>query len=88
MKLIIAITKDENSKDITDNLIAEDYRVTRIASTGGFLRRGVTTMIIGTEDENVDDVINIVRGNCEPIPDRTTRCTTLFVLNVEQFTQV
>ena len=88
MKLIIAITRDEDSKIITETLIAEDYRVTQIASTGGFLRRGMTTMMIGVEQEKVDDVINLVRGKCESGADRTTRCTTMFVLNVEHFAQV
>ena len=88
MKLIIAITRDEDSKGLTETLIAEEYRVTRIASTGGFLRRGMTTMMIGIEDGKVDDVIDIVRGNCAADSDPNTRCTTLFVLNVDQFEQV
>ncbi len=88
MKLIIAITRDEDSKGILDTLITAEYRVTRIASTGGFLRRGMTTMMIGIEDEKVDEVINIMRGNCAAVNEPTSRCTTLFVLNVDRFEQV
>lgn len=88
MKLIIAITRDEDSESIISDLIQEEYRVTRIASTGGFLRRGQTTMMIGVEDENVDDVIAILKGKCTPVSESDQRCTTIFVLNVDHFVQV
>jgi uncharacterized protein YaaQ len=87
MKLIIAITRDEESDSIINGLIQDEYRVTRIASTGGFLRRGMTTMMIGVEDEKVDGVIDCIKGNCAPVSDSDQR-TTIFVLNVNQFMQV
>jgi uncharacterized protein YaaQ len=87
MKLIITITRDEDCKSISEALIEKEYRLTRIASTGGFLRRGQTTMMIGVEDEKVEDVIKIVRGNCAPVSERSRRCI-LFVLNVEGFMQI
>jgi uncharacterized protein YaaQ len=88
MKLIIAITRDEDSDSIIETLVEEEFRVTRIASTGGFLRKGMTTLMIGVEDEKVDDVINTVRGKCAPVSEPIMRCTTMFVLNVDRFTQV
>ena len=88
MKLIIAITRDEDSENIINNLIQEGFRVTRIASTGGFLRRGMTTMMIGVEDEKVDHAIANLRDKCSPASENNERCTTIFVLNVTQFTQV
>jgi uncharacterized protein YaaQ len=88
MKLIIAITRDEESEIIINALIQKEYRVTRIASTGGFLRRGMTTMMIGVEDENVDDVITTVRNNFTPDTEIGKRRTTIFVLNVDRFEQV
>lgn len=88
MKLIIAITRDEKSENMIHSLIEKDYRVTRIASTGGFLRRGMTTMMIGVEDEKVEEAIQLMREKCAPVADPGTRCTTLFVLNVDRFTQV
>ena len=88
MKLIIAITRDEESEIIINALIQKEYRVTRIASTGGFLRRGMTPMMIGVEDENVDDVITTVRNNFTPDTEIGKRRTTIFVLNVDRFEQV
>ena len=88
MKLIIAITRDEDCEKMIGALIAKEYRVTVIASTGGFLRRGMTTMMIGVEEEKVDDVIATVRNNFTSNSEIGRRHTTIFVLNVDQFTQV
>lgn len=88
MKLVIAIIRDEDSDPILHSLVEHEFRVTRIASTGGFLRRGQTTLMIGVEDEKVDQAIQIVSEICTPNIDPSNRCATLFVLNVEQFSQV
>ncbi|UCD97501.1 MAG: cyclic-di-AMP receptor [Chloroflexota bacterium] len=88
MKLIIAIVRDEICDQITQSLIKDDFRVTRIASTGGFLRRGMTTLMIGIEDEKVDQVVHIIGDECGHISDQYGRCATLFVLNVDNFIQV
>ena len=88
MKLIIAIIRDEDSEPVSQALIGGDFRVTRIASTGGFLRRGSTTLMIGVEDAMVDNAIEVVRENCTPALEPGLRRATLFVLNVDRFTQV
>jgi len=88
MKLIIAITRDKHSEEIINSLIQEDYRVTKIASTGGFLRRGMTTLMIGVEDEQVENVFDNLRNICGSLSEDNERCITIFVLNVSQFMQV
>lgn len=88
MKLIIAITRDEDSDKILESLVEKEFRVTRIASTGGFLRRGMTTMMIGVEDDKVDEAFRIVGDKCAPVAEYGSRCTTMFVLNVDRFVQV
>jgi uncharacterized protein YaaQ len=88
MKLIIAIIRDELSDPILQSLIQDEFRVTRIASTGGFLRRGVTTLMIGVEDEKVDQAIQLVREACDPAIYQNTHNATMFVLNVDQYLQV
>ena len=65
MKLIIAIVHDEDSGRLTDRFNSEKIRVTKLASTGGFLRSGNVTLMIGTEPENVDGIINIIKDVCE-----------------------
>ena len=88
MKLILAIIRDDDSEKVSSALIDKEYRVTRIASTGGFLRRGMTTLIIGVEDNRVDEAINIVGENCSRSTDPGMRRATLFVLKVDDYTQI
>ena len=46
-------------------MLAGEHRFTRVGSTGGFLREGNTTLLIGAEDSQVDDVLLIIGKNCE-----------------------
>jgi len=88
MKLIIAIIRDEDNEPVSQALIAAEFRVTRVASTGGFLRRGNSTLMIGVEDEKVDTAIQVIRANTARPEDPTTKRGTLFVLDVKDFTQI
>ncbi len=47
MKLIIAIVQDEDASRLVSNLMNEGYGVTKLATTGGFLRAGNTTLLVG-----------------------------------------
>jgi uncharacterized protein YaaQ len=88
MKLIISILRDTDSDPVSQALIQGGFRVTRIASTGGFLRRGSTTLMIGVSDEQVDDAIGVIRQATTPPVEPGMKRATLFVLNVENFSQV
>ncbi len=88
MKLIISILRDSDNDIVSQALIDAEFRVTRIASTGGFLRRGSSTLMIGVEDEKVDQAIEIIRNACAPAIEPGMRRATLFVLAVEHFNQV
>lgn len=88
MKLIIAILRDDDSEPVTLALVDAGFRVTRIASTGGFLRRGSTTLMIGVDEEMVDQAFQIVRERCSPVIETGIRRATMFVLNVDRFAQV
>ena len=57
MKLIYAIVRNDNEDDVVDALMQAKYSVTRLATTGGFLRKGNTTLMIATDDEKVEDAI-------------------------------
>jgi uncharacterized protein YaaQ len=87
MKMIIAILRDVDSDPVTQALTAGKFRVTRIASTGGLLRRGVTTLLVGVEDEKVDAAIQLLKDNCTPASKGEKRAT-VFVVPVEKFEQV
>ncbi len=88
MKLIIAIIRDEDNETVTDKLTGENFRVTMIASTGGFLRSGRSTLLIGVEDERVSRALELLRENCTKARDDKEGKATVFVLNVHQFFQM
>ena len=86
MKMIIAIVKDNDADTLTQAFTAAGFRVTRVASTGGFLRSGVVTMLLGVDDDQVDAVIETVR-NALPAKGDQKRAT-VFVVPVSHFEQV
>ncbi len=87
MKMMIAILRDIDADPVTRELTAGHYRVTRIASTGGLLRRGVTTLLVGMEDGQVDSAIQILKSTCSPAAEGEKRAT-VFVVPVDRFVQV
>ena len=64
MKLIIAIIQDEDSKKLNETFTKKGVRSTRLSSTGGFMRAGNSTFIVGIEDNKVDTVIDIMEEVC------------------------
>lgn len=87
MKMVILILKERDADDILQALTSEKYRVTRIASTGGFLRSGAVTLLLGVRDERVESALELVRKKLTPLPSGEKRAT-LFVVPVERFEQV
>ena len=103
MKLVIAIVQDDDALDLIEELNDKGFRVTKLATTGGFLKSGNTTLMIGVEKEKVTDVVKVVEDVCkmrkEIIPTPTTMYmpypmevevggATIFVLDVDQFIKV
>ena len=82
MKMIIANIDDAISGDITKILIDANYRVTQLAATGGFLRGGATTLMIGVEDDFVQDVLGVLRDNILKHPSYEENIASLYVLKV------
>lgn len=65
MKLVIAVVQDKDSNRLSNALVKEGFRATKLASTGGFLRAGNTTFMIGVEDDRVADVLTVIKANCK-----------------------
>ena len=72
MKLVLAIMSNDDSPAVSSALTKENYQVTRLATTGGFLRSGDTTLIVGTDDDKVEHAIEIIgeysRRRTEVVP--------------------
>lgn len=61
MKLIMAVIEDKDSNRLINALNKKDFKTTKLSSTGGFLKEGNTTLIIGCDDEYVDDALEIIK---------------------------
>lgn len=76
MKLVLAIVSSDDSTMVSAALTKEGFSVTKLATTGGFLKAGNTTLIVGTDDEKVDQVISIIaaqsRRRTQLVPSAST----------------
>jgi uncharacterized protein YaaQ len=64
VKLVVAIVHNEDAQVLVDALLERDFRATRLHSSGGFLKQSNATVMLGVEDDEVDEVMGIVRENC------------------------
>jgi len=87
-RLIIAIISDPDSEEVLKALLTADFRVTRIASTGGFIRHGSSTLLIGVRKERVENALSLIREHSVPAIGPGLKRATIFVLKVDQFEQL
>ncbi|HOQ99660.1 MAG TPA: cyclic-di-AMP receptor [Anaerolineae bacterium] len=64
MKLVIAIVHSDDADQLTLALREHGFRSTKVSTTGGFLREGNATILIGTEEDKVDEALAVIRHNC------------------------
>lgn len=89
-KLIIAVIQNEVADTVVDALLEAEYRATRLASTGGFLRRGNTTLMVGADEDQVDQVLDMIRQNARSAAAPSEggspmAAATVFVLDLEEY---
>lgn len=65
IRLIVAVVQDKDAIRLIEALLAKGYRATKLASTGGFLKEGNTTLLIGTDKAKVSDVLEIIKKVCK-----------------------
>ncbi|MCI6610006.1 MAG: cyclic-di-AMP receptor [Ezakiella sp.] len=65
MKLVIAIVQDADVNPLVDELTEKKFGLTKLSTTGGFLKSGNTTLLIGVEDEKLDELLSIIEKNCK-----------------------
>jgi len=87
MKLVLAIVSGDNSTKVSSALTKGGFFVTKLATTGGFLAAGNTTFIIGTEDEKVDALIEIIK-NSSPTRKKMTSSSTSYGVGMGIFSDV
>jgi len=64
VKLVLAIVQGEDAGRTVQALNGSGISVTRFASSGGFLQQGNATLLIGVEEERVEQVLQLLRENC------------------------
>jgi uncharacterized protein YaaQ len=64
MKLVMSIVHNDDARRLVDALTGAGYRATTISTTGGFLRQGNATIFVGTDDERVSLVLQLIKENC------------------------
>ena len=74
MKLLIAIVQDNDVNLLMDDLVDNKYSVTKLATTGGFLKEGNTTLLLGIEESKIEDCLKLIENNC-----KKRKTTTSFV---------
>lgn len=65
MKLIIAIINSEDSHSVLGEITKAGFYATKLSTTGGFLRSGNLTLLMGVEDDKVDELLEILGNNCK-----------------------
>ena len=64
MKLLTTIVQNQDANRLMSRLSEEGFGFTKVSSTGGFLREGNTTLLIGVEDDKMDSVLSIIKETC------------------------
>ena len=77
MKLIIAVVQDEDSSRLLSVLMQQGFGVTKLATTGGFLKAGNTTLLLGVEDTRLEDAIKAIESVCKSRKQISTAASTI-----------
>lgn len=100
MKIVLAIISNDDAPKVCSALTSSGHFVTKLSTTGGFLRMGNTTILIGTDEKEVQNIKQIIAENISPKKDMPAidrgivfndaseekmKGATIFVLDVAQF---
>lgn len=86
MKLILAIVHEDDTEEVMLALRQKGLRCTKISTTGGFLRKGNATLMIGAEDARVEDAVTIIREHGHVHTDASVKVgSAVFVFDVERY---
>lgn len=80
MKMIITIVQDNEAERLTKALGEKGFRSTKLASTGGLLRSGNTTIMVGCEEESVKEALGIIKREC---PERMKKSTSAYPMRAK-----
>jgi uncharacterized protein YaaQ len=64
VKLVVAVVHNEDARVLINALLAHQHRATWLHSSGGFLKQSNATILVGIEDDKVEEIVTLVRENC------------------------
>ena len=87
MKLIVVIMEDDLSHILSKELLENKISSTKLSSTGGFLKKGNTTMLIGTDVEKEQSILDLIKKVCDEndIESENESKANIFVMDLEDF---
>lgn len=65
MKLVVTVVHDRDKNKVSEVLLQNDFKFTKLASTGGFLRDGNVTFLIGIEAKRLDELLDVIKESCK-----------------------
>lgn len=65
MKLVIIVTQKKDSKKLEEALVENNYQLTKLDSSGGFLKKKNHTFLVGINDEKLDSLLELVGNICK-----------------------
>ncbi len=77
MKLLLAIVNSDDAHAVNSKLNKAGFSVTKISTTGGFLKNGNTTFLLGVDDSDTEKVIEIVKSNSKKREQRVPASTMM-----------
>ncbi len=88
MKMMIIIVRDDDADNVVSELVGQGHRVTRMSSTGGFLKRGNVTLLVGVAGEKIEAVMGLLQQVCCPSDNPDHHRATVFVTDMPFFAQI
>lgn len=87
MKLIVVIMEDDLSHILSKELLENKVSSTKLSSTGGFLKKGNTTMLIGTDEEKEQSILDLIKNVCDEndVESDNESKANIFVMDLEDF---
>ncbi len=86
MKLIIAVVQDEDANRLVSTMMDDGFGVTKLATTGGFLKAGNTTLLCGVEDDKLEDALRVIGTVCKSRTQMSSSHTPMSAISGTTFT--
>lgn len=64
MKLVIGIVNSDDAGNLLSEITQASFQATKLSTSGGFLKMGNVTVLVGVEDERTDEVVEIFKNCC------------------------